>query len=111
MLLSSYLIITFQQVVWAIILPLPDPVKMGKAVRDGVEERAKLPTSAQQKFCQGDEGILGEKGEASDDFETMEELAIAASEQVQKLPFLLQQYHPKTGKIRSPREYPDSDSG
>lgn len=84
---------------------------MGKTVRDGVEKRAKLPTSAQQKLRQGDEGILRGNGEASDDFETMEELAIAASEQVQKLPFLLQQYHPKTGKIRSPREYPDSDSG
>ena len=88
---------------------------MGQPLKDeDADEMAQLPSSSQQESSpkQASTARYG-KQVPTDDIEAMTELAIAASERVQKKlsPRPAQKYHPNTGKIRSPREYSDSDSG
>jgi hypothetical protein len=88
---------------------------MGPPLKDkDVDEVTQLSSSSQQESSPRQESTARYGKEVpKDDIEAMTDLAIAASEQVQKkLPsHPTQKYHPNTGKIRAPREYSDSDSG
>lgn len=86
---------------------------MEQSLKDGAEWRVKLPASYEQKSDQDHESTTGYgKAVLEDDIEAMRELAIAARERAQNFYSRpLHKYHPKTGKIRSPRECPGSGSG
>lgn len=96
------------------------PVKMEVNIKEEVDETANLPLPPRKPSLIENEALVRPCKEeiSQDEIAAMRELAIAASEQMQMQIQMemekacytpIHKFHPKTGRIRTPRE--NSDSG